>query len=58
MEKKENKQRENLDETVEKINGAAPDKEEPRRFCRKSLTREMDKTEYFQNPPAYIANLG
>ena len=30
MEKKEIKQRENLDETVEKIIGAAPDKEEPR----------------------------
>ena len=57
MEKKEIKQKENLDETAEKIIGAAPDKEEPRRFCRKCLTREMDQTEYFQNLHEYIAHL-
>ena len=37
--------------------GAAPDTSEPRRFCRKCLTREMEQTEYFRTLHEYIANL-
>ena len=57
MEEKEIKQKENQDETPETVTGAAPDKEEPRRCCRKCLTREMGQTEYFQNLHEYIVNL-
>lgn len=32
-------------------------KEEGRRICRKCLTRDMDKDEYFRNLHTYIANL-
>lgn len=37
--------------------GAAPDASEPRRFCRKCLTRDMEQTEYFRTLHEYIANL-
>ena len=37
--------------------GAAPDTSEPRRFCRKCLTREMEQTEYFRTLHEYIAHL-
>lgn len=35
-------------------NGMEPEKG---RFCRKCLTRDMDKAEYFENLHTYIANL-
>ena len=37
--------------------GAAPDTSEPRRFCRKCLTREMEQTEYFRTLHEYIEHL-
>lgn len=37
--------------------GAAPKSTEPRRFCRKCLTRDMDQNEYFQNLQDYIAQI-
>lgn len=33
------------------------DPQEPRRFCRKCLTREMGEKEYFRTLHEYIANL-
>lgn len=57
MEEKEIRQKENLNETSETVIGAAPEKGESRRFCRKCLTREMGQTEYFQNLHEYIAHL-
>ena len=57
MDNNEIRQRKDPDETAERTIGAVPDEAEPRRFCRKCLTREMGQTEYFQNLHEYIANL-
>ena len=46
----------NVEERKDQI-GAAPDTSEPRRFCRKCLTREMEQTEYFRTLHEYIEHL-
>ncbi|MDD6326556.1 MAG: DUF6171 family protein [Lachnospiraceae bacterium] len=46
----------NIEDKKDQI-GAAPNTSEPRRFCRKCLTREMEQTEYFRTLHEYIEHL-
>ncbi|MDO4297127.1 MAG: DUF6171 family protein [Lachnospiraceae bacterium] len=43
--------------TLDESSRGPLDVKEPRRFCRKCLTRDMGETEYFRNLHEYIENL-